>query len=88
MLTRLSIRNIVLIEALDLDFARGLGVLTGETGTGKSIRARCAGAGWLGSTGRNPVCVRGGEDKSQRSNRQFRIRRASRQASFPPRSSL
>ncbi|MEM7664283.1 MAG: DNA repair protein RecN [Pseudomonadota bacterium] len=37
MLTRLSIRNIVLIEALDLDFARGLGVLTGETGAGKSI---------------------------------------------------
>ncbi|MEO0590307.1 MAG: AAA family ATPase, partial [Pseudomonadota bacterium] len=36
MLTRLSIRNIVLIEALDLDFARGLGVLTGETGAGKS----------------------------------------------------
>eukprot|EP01041_Mallomonas_annulata_P021800 gene21800-41947_t len=25
------------IEALDLDFARGLGVLTGETGAGKSI---------------------------------------------------
>ncbi len=37
MLTRLSIRNIVLIEALDLDFACGLGVLTGETGAGKSI---------------------------------------------------
>ena len=37
MLTRLSIRNIVLIEALDLEFARGLGVLTGETGAGKSI---------------------------------------------------
>jgi len=37
MLTRLSIRNIVLIEALDLDFTRGLGVLTGETGAGKSI---------------------------------------------------
>ncbi len=37
MLTRLSIRNVVLIEALDLDFARGLGVLTGETGAGKSI---------------------------------------------------
>jgi DNA repair protein RecN (Recombination protein N) len=37
MLTRLSIRNIVLIEALDLDFKRGLGVLTGETGAGKSI---------------------------------------------------
>lgn len=37
MLTALSIRNIVLIEALDLDFAPGLGVLTGETGGGKSI---------------------------------------------------
>ena len=37
MLTRLSIRNIVLIEALDLSFGRGLGVLTGETGAGKSI---------------------------------------------------
>jgi DNA repair protein RecN (Recombination protein N) len=37
MLNRLSIRNIVLIESLDLDFARGLGVLTGETGAGKSI---------------------------------------------------
>lgn len=37
MLTALSIRNVVLIEALDLSFARGLGVLTGETGAGKSI---------------------------------------------------
>jgi DNA repair protein RecN (Recombination protein N) len=37
MLTTLSIRNIVLIEALDLDFSAGLGVLTGETGAGKSI---------------------------------------------------
>lgn len=37
MLTSLSIRDIVLIEALDLDFSRGLGVLTGETGAGKSI---------------------------------------------------
>ncbi|TMM50078.1 DNA repair protein RecN [Qipengyuania marisflavi] len=37
MLTHLAIRNIVLIEALDLTFGRGLGVLTGETGAGKSI---------------------------------------------------
>src|SRR5690349_7920891 len=37
MLTRLTIRNIVLIEAFDLDFRGGLGVLTGETGAGKSI---------------------------------------------------
>ncbi len=37
MLNSLSIRDVVLIEALDLDFASGLGVLTGETGAGKSI---------------------------------------------------
>lgn len=37
MLTALSIRNIILIEALDLEFGPGLGVLTGETGAGKSI---------------------------------------------------
>src|SRR6185312_1221922 len=37
MLTSLAIRNIVLIDALDLAFAGGLGVLTGETGAGKSI---------------------------------------------------
>ncbi|WP_380871846.1 DNA repair protein RecN [Sphingomonas sp. DBB INV C78] len=37
MLTALSIRDVVLIEALDLDFASGLGALTGETGAGKSI---------------------------------------------------
>ncbi|MBH9537462.1 DNA repair protein RecN [Novosphingopyxis sp. YJ-S2-01] len=37
MLTGLSIRDVVLIEALDLEFAGGLSVLTGETGAGKSI---------------------------------------------------
>ncbi len=37
MLARLSIRDIVLIDRLDIDFAGGLSVLTGETGAGKSI---------------------------------------------------
>jgi DNA repair protein RecN (Recombination protein N) len=37
MLIRLAIRDVVLIEALDLDFSAGLGALTGETGAGKSI---------------------------------------------------
>jgi DNA repair protein RecN (Recombination protein N) len=37
MLARLSIRDIILIERLDLEFAPGLSVLTGETGAGKSI---------------------------------------------------
>jgi DNA repair protein RecN (Recombination protein N) len=37
MLTALSIRDVVLIERLDLVFGPGLTVLTGETGAGKSI---------------------------------------------------
>jgi DNA repair protein RecN (Recombination protein N) len=37
MLTALAIRDVVLIDALDLVFVDGLGVLTGETGAGKSI---------------------------------------------------
>ena len=37
MLARLSIRDIVLIDRLDINFADGLAVLTGETGAGKSI---------------------------------------------------
>ncbi|WP_127522897.1 DNA repair protein RecN [Mesorhizobium sp. Z1-4] len=37
MLAHLSIRDIVLIERLDIDFDSGLSVLTGETGAGKSI---------------------------------------------------
>ena len=37
MLSALSIRNVVLIEKLDLDFQKGLCVFTGETGAGKSI---------------------------------------------------
>uniref|UniRef100_UPI0035AFBC0C AAA family ATPase n=1 Tax=Brevundimonas sp. TaxID=1871086 RepID=UPI0035AFBC0C len=37
MLTALSIRDIVLVDALDLEVETGLTVLTGETGAGKSI---------------------------------------------------
>jgi DNA repair protein RecN (Recombination protein N) len=37
MLTHLSIRDVVLIDKLDVEFERGLCVLTGETGAGKSI---------------------------------------------------
>ena len=37
MLAQLSIRDIVLIDRLDLGFEDGLSVLTGETGAGKSI---------------------------------------------------
>src|SRR6476620_901322 len=62
MLTRLTIRNIVLIEALDLEFGGGLGVLTGETGAGKSILLDALGL-VLGNRADSGL-VRAGEDKA------------------------
>jgi DNA repair protein RecN (Recombination protein N) len=62
MLTRLSIRNVVLIEALDLDFSGGLGVLTGETGAGKSILLDALGLA-LGARAETAL-VRSGEDQA------------------------
>lgn len=62
MLTGLSIRNIVLIEALDLQFAGGLGVLTGETGAGKSILLDALGL-VLGNRAESAL-VRAGEDQA------------------------
>ncbi len=48
MLRSLSVRNVLLIESLDLEFRPGLNVLTGETGAGKSILLDCLGMvlGW------------------------------------------
>ena len=37
MLSELSIKNFAIIEALSISFEKGLTVLTGETGAGKSI---------------------------------------------------
>lgn len=58
MLTALSIRDVVLIEALDLEFHAGLGVLTGETGAGKSILLDALGLA-LGSRGDSGLVRRG-----------------------------
>ncbi|QSB44129.1 DNA repair protein RecN [Tsuneonella flava] len=62
MLTRLSIRNVVLIDALDLDFRGGLGVLTGETGAGKSILLDALGL-VLGNRAETAL-VRAGEERA------------------------
>lgn len=58
MLSALSIRDLVLIEALDLDFGPGLLALTGETGAGKSILLDALGLA-LGARG-DPALVRAG----------------------------
>ncbi|HXV30424.1 MAG TPA: DNA repair protein RecN, partial [Sinorhizobium sp.] len=63
MLAQLSIRDIVLIERLDLSFDAGLSVLTGETGAGKSILLDSLSLA-LGGRGDGSL-VRHGEDKGQ-----------------------
>jgi DNA repair protein RecN (Recombination protein N) len=63
MLTRLSIRDIVLIDCLDIDFGTGLAALTGETGAGKSILLD-AFALALGARG-EAVLVREGAEQGQ-----------------------
>ena len=61
MLLSLSIRNVVLIDKLDLDFRTGLSVLTGETGAGKSILLDSLGL-ILGNRAETSL-IRLGEDK-------------------------
>ena len=63
MLIQLSIRDIVLIERLDLAFESGLSVLTGETGAGKSILLDSLSLA-LGGRGDGGL-VRHGEEKGQ-----------------------
>ena len=62
MLTGLSIRDVVLIESLDLEFGPGLGVLTGETGAGKSILLDALGLA-LGMRA-DSALVRGGQGQA------------------------
>ena len=61
MLAELNIKNIALIESLRIEFTRGLNVLTGETGTGKSIVVDCVNLA-LGQRGGREL-VRTGEEK-------------------------
>jgi DNA repair protein RecN (Recombination protein N) len=60
MLTALSIRDIVLIEKLDISLDKGLTVLTGETGAGKSILLDALGLA-LGARGDSSLVRSGAE---------------------------
>ena len=62
MLRQLSIRNVVLVDELELEFEPGLGVLTGETGAGKSILLDSLGLA-LGARA-DAGLVRSGEDSA------------------------
>lgn len=63
MLCSLDIRDMLIIERLELDFRNGLNVLTGETGAGKSIMLDCLGfvLGWRGRA----ELVRKGADQGE-----------------------
>ena len=52
MLSSLIIKNMLLIEFVELEFKKGLNTLTGETGVGKSILIDCLGfvLGWNNSS--------------------------------------
>ena len=63
MLAQLSIRNIVLIDQLDIRFDKGLSVLTGETGAGKSILLDALSLA-LGSRGDGSLVRKGEEEGS------------------------
>src|SRR3954470_21709972 len=60
MLRQLAVHNVVLVERLELEFEPGLGVLTGETGAGKSILLDALGLA-LGSRADTGL-VRAGQD--------------------------
>jgi DNA repair protein RecN (Recombination protein N) len=60
MLRQLAVTNVVLVERLELEFEPGLGVLTGETGAGKSILLDSLGLA-LGARADTGL-VRAGED--------------------------
>ena len=63
MLSNVTIKNIALIDQANLEFDAGLNVLTGETGTGKSILLDALGF-VLGGRGRGDL-VRAGADKGE-----------------------
>jgi DNA repair protein RecN (Recombination protein N) len=63
MLRQLAIRDVVLVDQLEIDFESGLGVLTGETGAGKSILLDALGLA-LGARA-DVSLVRSGQDSAQ-----------------------
>src|SRR3712207_8785103 len=71
MLVQLAIRDIVLIDRLELNFPAGLSVLTGETGAGKSILLDAFSLA-LGARG-DGALVRHGQERGQVDRKSTRL---------------
>jgi len=71
MLTSLTIRDFVLIRNLTISFASGLGVLTGETGAGKSILLDALNLA-IGARGEGSIIL--GEAKQSSISAEFTVR--------------
>ena len=63
MLSQLSVKNLAVVEKLELDFKPGMSVVTGETGAGKSILLQALNLS-LGQRGDSSL-VRHGKDKAE-----------------------
>ena len=63
MLTQITISNFTIVEKLDLDLSRGLNIITGETGAGKSIIIDALGL-TLGDRA-DPSTIRNGAERAE-----------------------
>ncbi|HSW14599.1 MAG TPA: DNA repair protein RecN [Solimonas sp.] len=79
MLTHLQIKNLAIIDELELDFRRGYTTLTGETGAGKSILIDAIGL--ITGNRADAALVRSGQDKAEVSA-EFSLDDASEAASW------
>ncbi|OED44125.1 DNA repair protein RecN [Endozoicomonas sp. (ex Bugula neritina AB1)] len=63
MLNQISISNYAIVDQLDLDICKGMTVITGETGAGKSIMLDALGLAIGGRA--DSSCIRSGEDRTE-----------------------
>ena len=62
MLSKISIKNYILIDSLELDFSGGLNIITGETGAGKSILINAIDIVFGAKAGKE--VIKGGKEKA------------------------